>query len=47
MYGKPSEAEIERKKIIKLENNKGFIKKRDQPRTLRYYVNHDNDEDFC
>ena len=47
VYGKPSREEIERKKLIKLENNKGFIKERNNPKTLRYYLNHDNDEDFC
>ena len=47
VYGKPSQAEIERKGLIKLENNKGYIKERDNPKTLRYYLNHENDEDFC
>ena len=47
VYGKPSQAEIERRKLIKLENNKGYIKERENPKTLRYYLNHDNDEDFC
>ena len=42
VYGNPSS-----KKSIPLQNNKGFIKERNSLKTLRYYLNHENDEDFC
>ena len=44
-YGKASP--VQSKKLIKLENKKGFIKERKTQKTLRYYLNHENDEDFC
>ena len=47
VYGKPSQEEIKKQKLIKLEKEKGFIKERKTVKTLRYYLNHDNDEDFC
>ena len=46
-YGKPTTEEIKSKKLIRLEKNKGFIKERKTQKTLRYYLNHKNDEDFC
>ena len=33
--------------LIKLRNNKGFIRKRGTQAILRYYLNFDNDEDLC
>ena len=46
-YGKPSLSDISSKRLIKLQNEKGFISIRKRSKTLRYYLNHDNDQDFC
>ena len=39
--------QIQQKKVIKLLNDKGYIRKRNTEKTLRYYLNHKNDEDLC
>ena len=33
--------------LIKLQNNKGYIRKRQNSACLRYYLNYDNSEDLC
>ena len=45
VYGK--QRQNDSAKVIQLQDNKGFIRKRLSPACLRYYLNHDNDEDFC
>ena len=45
VYGKQKQKESA--KVIELQDNKGCIRRRLSPACLRYYLNHDNDEDFC
>ena len=44
VYGQRAKANSN---LIKLRNNKGYIRKRGTPAILRYYLNFDNDEDLC
>ena len=48
VYGKISSNPKQKKtKLIPLQNNKGFIRKRSEVAVLRYYLNYTNDEDLA